>query len=76
MPMKGTMIMGETERSIGCDEWSEDDVTQLGELIDANNPPWLIAVKLRRSEDEVRAKASQLGMSLPPAVQSPHRNLG
>jgi len=51
--------------------WSEDDLRQLGELIQENTPTRVIALKLNRTEDSVRDKAAALGWSLKPSNQSP-----
>lgn len=52
--------------------WSGPDVSQLKKLARENTPTRVIGLKLGRTEDAVRAKASQLGVSLKPTNQSPY----
>ena len=52
-------------------DWTEEDLRQLGELIQENTPTRVIGLKLGRTEDSVRDKASELGWSLKPSNQSP-----
>ena len=51
--------------------WSEDHVQQLKQLVSENTPTRVIALKLERTADSVRDKASELGISLMPPNQSP-----
>lgn len=53
-------------------EWSRGDVKQLQSLAKENTPTRVIGLKLGRSEDAVRAKASAEGISLKPTNQSPY----
>jgi len=53
-------------------EWSPSDVKQLKDLAAHNTPTGLIAYKTGRTEDAVRAKASDAGVSLKPTNQSPY----
>lgn len=52
--------------------WSADEVKKLETLADGNTPTRLIAHKLERTEDSVRAKASERRISLKPTNQSPY----
>lgn len=52
--------------------WSPSDHQELGRLADGNTPTRVIGLKLGRTEDAVRNKASDLGMSLKPTNQSPY----
>jgi hypothetical protein len=45
--------------------WTLENVRELQELAGAKAPASLIAMRLRRSQTDVRAKASELGLSLP-----------
>jgi hypothetical protein len=53
-------------------EWSTADQAELRRLAAGNTPTRVIGVKLGRSEDAVRGKASDLGVSLKPTNQSPY----
>lgn len=53
-------------------EWSRSDVAELGRLTQQNTPTRVIGLKLGRTEDAVRTKASHLGVSLKPTNQSPY----
>ncbi|MFC7053221.1 hypothetical protein ACFQI3_11025 [Hansschlegelia quercus] len=44
--------------------WTLENVRELQELAGAKVPASLIAMRLRRSQSDVRAKASELGLSL------------
>lgn len=52
--------------------WTDNDVQTLISLIKGNTPTGLIAFKLGRSEDAIRAKVSSLGLSLAPTNKSPY----
>ncbi len=52
--------------------WTDDDIAQLRELAEGNTPTRVIGLKLGRSEDAVRAKAQEEGISLQPPNQSPY----
>lgn len=54
--------------------WTPKDESQLGQLARQNTPTRVIGLKLGRTEDAVRAKASELGVSLKPTNQSPYGN--
>ena len=60
---KGTRNIGKT--------WTKEDVSQLRELAKENIPVRIIGIKLGRSPNGVRAKASEKGISLRRTDQSP-----
>jgi len=53
-------------------DWTSSEAQRLQELANQNTPTRVIGLKLDRSEDAVRAKASDLGVSLKPTNQSPY----
>jgi hypothetical protein len=54
------------------DPWTAAEVALLRLLARENTPTRIIALKLGRTEDAVRAKAAELGISLKPTNQSPY----
>ncbi|MDD4319429.1 MAG: hypothetical protein PHW10_03855 [Candidatus Peribacteraceae bacterium] len=52
--------------------WSHQEEKQLAQLADDNTPTRIIGLKLGRSEDAVRNKASELDVSLRPTNQRPY----
>lgn len=52
--------------------WTKSAVSQLRSLSKQNTPTRVIGLKLGRTEDSVRTKASQAGISLKPTNQSPY----
>lgn len=52
--------------------WGKGDIAKLTSLAGGNTPTGLIAYKLQRSEDAVRKKASDEGVSLKPTNKSPY----
>jgi hypothetical protein len=46
--------------------WTDDELTQLRELAERNTPAHVIGLNLGRSENAVRAKADQNGITLQP----------
>lgn len=52
--------------------WSSNDVKQLKQLADQNTPTRVIGLKLGRTENAVRSKASENDISLKPTNQSPY----
>lgn len=52
--------------------WTRTEEKQLGKLADGNTPARVIGLKLQRTEDSVRSKAADLGISLKPVNQSPY----
>lgn len=52
--------------------WTPSDVSELRDLAHHNTPTRAIALKLGRTEDAVRSKASQEDISLQPTNQSPY----
>ena len=59
---KGTRNIGKT--------WTKEDLSQLRELAKENTPIRIIGIKLGRSPNGVRAKASEKGISLRRTNQS------
>jgi hypothetical protein len=53
-------------------QWTNGEVRQLGNLAAQNTPTRVIGLKLGRTEDAVRQKASEEGVSLKPTNQSPY----
>jgi hypothetical protein len=52
--------------------WTDLENKQLRELAAQNTPTRVIGLKLGRTEDAVRTKAAELGISLKPTNQSPY----
>lgn len=52
--------------------WTSEQEKQLQKLADQNTPTRVMGLKLGRTEDAVRGKASELGVSLKPTNQSPY----
>lgn len=52
--------------------WSSQEKAQLRKLAKENPPTRVAGLKLGRSEDAVRSKASELNVSLRPNNQSPY----
>jgi hypothetical protein len=52
--------------------WTKSDVSQLRSLARQNTPTRVIGLKLGRTENSVRTKASDNGISLKPTNQSPY----
>lgn len=63
--------MSKSTRNAGK-RWSNSDAAQLKNLARENTPTRVIGLKLGRTEDAVRGKASDLGVSLKPTNQSPY----
>ena len=53
-------------------QWSKNDIQSLQNLANQNTPTRLIALKLERTENAVRSKASEEEVSLKPTNQSPN----
>ena len=58
------------------EDWDASEVRELKTLARDNTPTRVIGLKLGRSEKAVRAKASEEGLSLKPANQSPYDRKG
>jgi hypothetical protein len=56
--------------------WAPIDTKQLKELARGNTPTRVIGLKLGRTEDAVRSKASELDVSLKPTNQRPYNRRG
>lgn len=54
------------------ERWTPAQDKQLRDLAKGNTPTRVIGVKLGRSEDAVRSRASAKGVSLKPTNQSPY----
>lgn len=52
--------------------WTSNDVAKLNQLVNQNTPTRVIGIKLQRTEDAIRSKASELDISLKPTNQSPY----
>lgn len=52
--------------------WTKGDVSQLRTLANQNTPTRVIGLKLGRTVDAVRTKASEKNISLKPTNQSPY----
>ena len=52
--------------------WTQNDVSELKRLAQQNTPTRVIGLKLGRTEDAVRTKASDGGISLKPTNQAPY----
>lgn len=63
--------MSKSTRNTGK-PWSPADERQLGKLAAGNTPTRVIGLKLGRTEDAIRSKASERGVSLKPTNQSPY----
>lgn len=63
--------MAKYDRNSGK-QWTSDAERQLKQLARENTPTRVIGLKLGRTEDAVRSKASDLGVSLKPTNQSPY----
>ena len=63
--------MSKSEKNSGK-PWTAQDVKTLEKLAQQNTPTRVIGLKLGRTEDAVRNKASQEDVSLPPWNQSPY----
>jgi len=70
-PLDNEEIMTKSTRNTGT-HWTPAEVKQLGSLAKQNTPTRVIGLKLGRTENAVRSKASQEGVSLKPTNQSPY----
>jgi hypothetical protein len=52
--------------------WTSPQVSKLQKLAKQNTPTRVIGLKLGRTEDSIRSKASDEGVSLKPTNQSPY----
>lgn len=53
-------------------QWTDNDVKQLRQLAKENTPTRVIGLKLERTEEAIRSKASEESVSLKPTNQSPY----
>jgi len=63
--------MSKSTRNSGKD-WTRAEVTELRQLARKNTPTRVIGLKLGRTENAVRTKASDENISLKPTNQSPY----
>ena len=63
--------MAKYDRNSGK-SWTNAEVSQLRSLARENTPTRVIGLKLGRTEDSVRTKASESKISLKPTNQSPY----
>ena len=63
--------MAKSTRNTGK-PWSTDHVGELKKLAAENTPTRVIGLKLGRTEDAVRSKAHEEGISLKPVNQAPY----
>ena len=63
--------MSKSTRNAGK-RWRPAEEQQLGRLAAQNTPTRVIGLKLGRTPDSVRSKASELRVSLKPTNQSPY----
>jgi len=52
--------------------WTKADVNKLNQLAKQNTPTRVMGIKLERTVDAIRAKASEQDISLKPTNQSPY----
>ena len=52
--------------------WTKGEISQLRSLARQNTPTRVIGLKLGRTENSIRSKASDNGISLKPTNQSPY----
>jgi hypothetical protein len=63
--------MSKSTRNSGK-QWTPTDVSQLRQLARQNTPTRVIGLKIGRTENAVRTKASEENISLKPTNQSPY----
>jgi hypothetical protein len=63
--------MSKSTRNTGK-SWTAGNVRELRKLANENTPTRVIGLKLGRTEEAVRTKASEEGVSLKPTNQSPY----
>lgn len=54
------------------DPWTDSQEAQLKQLARGNTPTRVMGIKLQRTEDAIRSKAHDLGVSLKPTNQRPY----
>lgn len=57
-------------------DWTPSDVQQLKQLAKGNTPTRVIGLKIGRTPDAVKQKASSVGISLKPTNQAPYNRRG
>jgi hypothetical protein len=68
---KGGAFMNKHESNANK-HWANAEVARIEKLTQQNTPTRIIALKLERTENAVRSKASDEGISLKPTNQSPY----
>lgn len=63
--------MSKSNRNSGK-SWTSENTRELRTLAKHNTPTRVIGLKLGRTEDSIRSKASEEGISLKPTNQSPY----
>jgi len=63
--------MAKTPKNHGKN-WEKNEVDSLKKLAEGNTPTRVIGLKLGRTEDSIRSKASEEGISLKPTNQAPY----
>ncbi len=63
--------MAKSDRNSGK-RWTPAEVNNLKQLVKGNTPTGVISVKMGRTEDAIRTKASEQDISLKPTNQSPY----
>jgi len=63
--------MSKSTRNTGK-HWTSGEKSQLQSLARENTPTRVIGLKLGRTEDAIRSKAAENGVSLKPTNQSPY----
>jgi hypothetical protein len=63
--------MSKSTRNSGT-HWSKNEVAEVRRLATQNTPNRVIGLKVGRTEDAIRSKASEKGISLKPTNQSPY----
>jgi hypothetical protein len=70
-PATESSRMSKSTRNAG-ESWSRAEVARLRDLAQQNTPTRVIGLKLGRTENAVRSKASEVNVSLKPTNQSPY----
>ena len=53
-------------------DWTKEDLRELKQLVKENTPTRVMGIKLGRTEDAIRSKAQEEGISLKPVNQPPY----
>ena len=71
LTLEGVTKVSKSNRNSGK-PWTPPEVKQLRQLANQNTPTRVIGLKLGRTEDAVRTRASNENISLKPTNQSPY----